>query len=89
MKLDLDEMDASLGYLDDWKQLIKELRAAREMLDWNKAVITAYGEGQERLCMELKAAREVCDEARKLLKDWVGNGYPLALGIALDKARRG
>ena len=39
MILDLDEMEASLGYLDDWKQLIKELRAAREVIahfrEWN------------------------------------------------------
>lgn len=31
MKIDLDEMEVSLGYLDDWKQLIIELRAAREV----------------------------------------------------------
>ena len=39
MKMDLDEMEVSLGYLDDWKQLIVELRAAREVVayfrDWN------------------------------------------------------
>ena len=33
MKMDLDEMEVSLGYLDDWKQLIKELRAARGVVD--------------------------------------------------------
>ena len=32
MKMDLDEMEVSLGYLDDWKQLIVELRAAREAI---------------------------------------------------------
>ena len=32
MKMDLDEMEVSLGYLDDWKQLIKELRAARDFI---------------------------------------------------------
>ena len=32
MKMDLDEMEVSLGYLDDWKQLIQELRAAREVV---------------------------------------------------------
>lgn len=31
--MDLDEMEVSLGYLDDWKQLIKELRAAREVVE--------------------------------------------------------
>ena len=34
MKMDLDEMEVSLGYLDDWKQLIQELRAAREAIDY-------------------------------------------------------
>lgn len=32
MKMDLDEMEVSLGYLDDWKQLIVELRAARDFI---------------------------------------------------------
>ena len=30
--MDLDEMEVSLGYLDDWKQLIVELRAARDFI---------------------------------------------------------
>lgn len=32
-KVDLDEIEASLGYLKDWKKVIKELRAAREVID--------------------------------------------------------
>jgi len=37
--LDLDEMEASLPYIDDWKKVIAELRAAREVVayfrEWN------------------------------------------------------
>ena len=33
MKVDLDEMEAALGYRDDWNRLIQELRAARVVVE--------------------------------------------------------
>jgi len=36
---DLDEMEASLPYIDDWRKVIKELRAARTVVEAAKAVI--------------------------------------------------
>jgi hypothetical protein len=32
-KIDLDEIEASLGYLEDWKNVIAELRLAREVVE--------------------------------------------------------
>lgn len=31
-KVDLDELEASLGYMDDWYKVLVELRAAREII---------------------------------------------------------
>lgn len=38
--IDLDEMEVSLGYLDDWKQLIREVRALRKV---EKAALFLHG----------------------------------------------
>lgn len=32
-EVDLDEIEASLGYLEDWKKVLAELRAAREVVE--------------------------------------------------------
>ena len=34
MKLDLDEIEASLGYHDDWKKVVAELRVARILVEY-------------------------------------------------------
>jgi hypothetical protein len=32
-KIDLDEMEATLAYSEDWKKLLKELKAARKCIE--------------------------------------------------------
>jgi hypothetical protein len=32
-KIDLDEIEASLGYLEDWKNVLNELRLARKVVE--------------------------------------------------------
>ena len=32
-KIDLDEIERSINYLEDWKKVITELRAAREVVE--------------------------------------------------------
>ncbi len=78
MKINLDAVKSRLGSISKTKL---------ETLP--NGIQTLLATDFPNILKELEAAREVCDEARKLLKDWVGNGYPLALGIALDKARQG
>ena len=57
-KIDLDEIEASLGYLEDWKKFIAELRAARKVVELAKAKPT--------LCSDrLKALGEAIKEYEK------------------------
>ena len=63
MKLDLDEMEASLGFMADWKLLIKEVRHLREVAEAaNEWVdyLSAQGMG-----MDLISALKTLDEARR------------------------
>lgn len=57
-KIDLDEIEASLNYLEDWKNIIEELRAAREVVEAAKNMI-----GDKSI--ELKLALKKLDEARR------------------------
>ena len=58
-KIDLDEIEASLGYLEDWKKVIAELREARKVVELAKAKPT--------LCADrLKALGEAIKEYEKL-----------------------
>lgn len=41
--VDLDEMEAALGYRDDWNRLIQELRAARGVLGLLKSLLSEDG----------------------------------------------
>ena len=43
-KIDLDEIEASLGYLEDWKNVLNELRAARQVVEAAMAFYTRYRE---------------------------------------------
>lgn len=47
-KIDLDEIEASLAYLEEWQKLIKELRAARECVKYLRFVA-----GQTKGCDRL------------------------------------
>jgi hypothetical protein len=40
-KIDLDEIEASLGYLEDWKKVLAELRAAREVAEAARKLVDA------------------------------------------------
>jgi len=50
MTLDLDEMEASLAYIDDWKKVIAELRAAR--------AVVAAAKHMRRYCLGNDASTE-------------------------------
>lgn len=47
-KIDLDEIEASLAYLEEWQKLIKELRAARECVEYLR-VVAGHVRGSNRL----------------------------------------
>jgi hypothetical protein len=40
-KIDLEEIEASLGYLEDWKNVLNELRAAREVVEAARKLVDA------------------------------------------------
>lgn len=50
-KIDLDEIEASLGYLDDWKKVIAELRAAREVVEAARVASKAINKKKVKLYM--------------------------------------
>ncbi len=59
-KIDLDEIEASLGYLEDWKNVLNELRAAREVVEAARDFVnTSNGYS------DLEQALKNLDEARR------------------------
>ena len=76
MKIDLDEIEVSLIYLEDWKKIIKELRAAREVVSSTKEMFDLINmdsiprgytimEAWGRSMPEIELALEKYDEATK------------------------
>jgi hypothetical protein len=74
MKLDLDEMEASLGFMADWKLLIEEVRHLREVVQAARPLIRGLelvqelGEPTEkgwRKELKLQQALSQLDEARR------------------------
>lgn len=62
MRLDLDEMEASLGFMNDWKLLIDEIRLLRELRECVSDYVFAKDENsfKERfrdLCVKLNEVR--------------------------------
>ena len=67
MKLDLDEMEASLGFMADWKLLIEEVRHLREVAEAAREKLKIiYGPKleAEQPCELLQALKKL-DEARR------------------------
>lgn len=65
-KIDLEEIEASLGYLEDWKNVLNELRAAREVVEAAREKLKMiYGHNleAEQPCNLLKAMKKL-DKAR-------------------------
>lgn len=71
-KIDLDEIEASLGYLEDWKKVIAELRQSRKVVEAAMVVSKKLSHGYHvtfptadwmHLVDELKACYE--DELNK------------------------
>lgn len=58
-KIDLDEIEASLGYLEDWKKIITELRAARKVVEAARVVIRVSS--QSNLIALFEAIKELED----------------------------
>jgi hypothetical protein len=66
-KIDLDEIEASLGYLEDWKKIITELRAARKVVEAAREklkIIYGHDLKAEQPCNLLKAMKKL-DKARR------------------------
>lgn len=60
-KVDLDETEASLAYLEDWMKIIKELRAAREFIGKVQEIENCFDDNLKY--DELKFAA-ICDALR-------------------------
>jgi hypothetical protein len=63
-KIDLDEIEASLGYLEDWKKVIAELRAAREVVEAARDALDDM-DRMFRTTERLEAVLKKLDEARR------------------------
>jgi hypothetical protein len=66
-KIDLEEIEASLGYLEDWKNVLNELRAAREVAEAARERLKiVYGDSleAEQPCRMLQALQKL-DESRR------------------------
>lgn len=48
--VDLDEIEASLGYIEDWKKVIAELRAARKVVEAARVYFKQRHLECERIC---------------------------------------
>jgi hypothetical protein len=63
-KIDLDEIEASLGYLEDWKKVLAELRAAREVVEAARDALDDM-DRMFRTTERLEAVLKKLDEARR------------------------
>ena len=63
-KIDLDEIEASLGYLDDWKNVLNELRLARKVVEAARDALDDM-DRMFRTTERLEAALKNLDEARR------------------------
>ena len=63
-KIDLDEIEASLGYLEDWKKVLAELRAAREVVEAARDALDDM-DRMFRTTERLEAALNKLEEARR------------------------
>ena len=63
-KIDLDEIEASLGYLEDWKTVLNELRAAREVVEAARDALDDM-DRMFRTTERLEAVLKKLDEARR------------------------
>lgn len=61
MNLDLDEIESFLDYLEEWKKLIRELRAARAVVvDAEILLSTLYDDD-----LEIPGMTELCEALNK------------------------